>query len=106
MNNLAYLYAEGIGVDRDPARAAEWLGHAAARGDSVAQFNYGWALEVGDGIAPDKVRALMWYGLAAAAGMAEAAERGRALAATLSEAEFDRAEAMIRDWRPVEGMVE
>jgi len=106
MNNLAYLYAEGIGVDRDPARAAEWLGHAAARGDSVAQFNYGWTLESGDGIAPDKVQALMWFGLAATAGMAQAADRGRALAATLSAAELDRAETIIRDWRPVQGMVE
>ena len=38
-NNVGACFTEGLGVERDPKLAAQWLALAAAAGDAVAQRN-------------------------------------------------------------------
>ncbi|HEY9214542.1 MAG TPA: tetratricopeptide repeat protein [Ancylobacter sp.] len=69
--NLARLYIDGTGVNRDPRFAARWLGLAAHKGQYEAQAALGGLLFKGDeGIPRQGARGLMWLTLArdAAAG--------------------------------------
>ncbi len=81
---LAGLYAQGFGVIRDPAEAANWYRRAAEQGHVVAQINIAERLAAGRGIARDPVLAYAWYSLAADAGHVwprqRLAELGRELA--------------------------
>ena len=48
-NNIGACFAEGLGVERDPALAVQWLTLAAAAGDPVGQRNLRGALFQGRG---------------------------------------------------------
>ena len=63
---LGYLYAEGIGVERDPVRAARWYRRAAEAGDPAAQYALGLMYEIGAGVPADPDEAEAWYGRAVA----------------------------------------
>lgn len=56
------------GLDRNPGRAAEWIGRAAEGGVRDAARDYARLLESGTGVEVDRGRAMDWY--------ARAAERG------------------------------
>ena len=72
--NLAALYAQGLGVTRDEARALMWLNKAANLGNAAAQYRLGvqehlacrkgWAGSAVDG----RIEALKWVQLSAAQG--------------------------------------
>lgn len=62
---LAFLLANGIGVEADPRRAVSWYRRAAAKGDVGAQNNLGYMHEHGAGVPCDPVKAALWYRLAA-----------------------------------------
>ena len=49
---LAEIYARGLGIRRDPAKAAQWYSRAAEQGNPDAQFQY--ALLLIDGVHVDK----------------------------------------------------
>lgn len=72
MINLAYLYAEGLGVGRDYAKVRTWLEEAAARGNAIAMTNLGDLYAEGHGVVQNYARAFAWYELAAANGDAVA----------------------------------
>ena len=72
MLNLANLYAQGQGVDRDPAAAVQWLEKAAALDDPRAQFELGIAHEKGVGVDRDPQAAAEWFRKAAEQGDKEA----------------------------------
>lgn len=102
MINLANLYAQGQGVPRDPAVAADWARKAAERGDPRAQLDLGEAYESGAGVPRDNREAARWFRQAAGQGDADAAFRlgvmlatgyGKGMAAASPE---ERAEA--RRW--------
>ncbi|MFK8251493.1 tetratricopeptide repeat protein [Ancylobacter terrae] len=62
---LARLYLDGTGVNRDPRLAARWLGLAAQKGQYQAQAMLGSLLyKGGDGIPKQAARGLMWLTLA------------------------------------------
>ncbi|MCK0198861.1 sel1 repeat family protein [Ancylobacter sp. 6x-1] len=62
---LARLYIDGNGVQRDPRFAARWLGLAAQKGQYQAQAALGSLLFKGDeGIPRQAARGLMWLTLA------------------------------------------
>jgi len=63
--HLANRYYRGQGVVADPARAAYWMGQAAAQGLAPAQRSYGEFLEQGVGQAADADAARLWYQRAA-----------------------------------------
>ncbi len=93
---LGWLYAEGIGKERDLARALALYTEAAAAGDLAARNNLGELYETGRGVAQDARRAFEFYREAAAEGFAPALfNLGRAYAAGVG-VERDAAEA--RRW--------
>lgn len=61
MNNLANMYDQGQGVERDPRKAVSWLRKAAGLGDRVAQLNLGLAYEDGRGVKQDNREAARWF---------------------------------------------
>ncbi len=62
--NLARLYLEGNGLDRDDRQAARWLNLAAEKGHSSAQALLGQLLVNGQGVPRQRARGLMWLELA------------------------------------------
>lgn len=74
MINLAALYEQGQGTERDLGEAAHWLRRAAEAGYAPGQYHYGVALLLGRGVPrePDAGRA--WVEKAAAQGDASAVE--------------------------------
>ena len=103
MTSLANLHMQGLGVPRDPARAAAWYRRAAELGDPVGQLNIGDLLSRGIGVVQDRVEGYMWLGLAAAQGRKWAADRQKALAASMSASEISAAEDRLRTWKPKDG---
>jgi localization factor PodJL len=69
---LALRMAEGRGVPRDPATAAQWFEKAAGKGVAPAQYRLGSLYEKGLGVARDYSRARKLYQSAAEAGNARA----------------------------------
>ncbi len=69
---LASLYSRGIGVARDPAKAAKWLRRAADQGAARAQCLLGLCYANGDGVKMDKHEAARWLQQAADQGLGEA----------------------------------
>ena len=64
---LGKLYAEGVGVEKDPRRAAELFLSASIKGFAKAQYNLGKIYRDGTGMKADTGLSLFWF--------AEAAER-------------------------------
>jgi TPR repeat protein len=71
-NNLGLMHAQGRGIRRDTARAAELLQVAAANGYAPAQYNLALAYFRGDGVRQDAVQAAVWFWRAAEGGLADA----------------------------------
>ena len=71
-NNVGACFAEGIGIDRDPALALRWLTLAAEAGDPVGRRNLAALYFKGEGVAQDHARAAELYRAAAEVGDAPA----------------------------------
>lgn len=69
-NNLAFCYANGIGVAQDYVQAATWARKSAEQGDPEGQHNLGYAYQTGRGVEKDLVLAAQWWHKAAAQGNA------------------------------------
>ncbi len=65
-NNLALMYANGLGVDRSQERAVRLWTEAAEDGHAMAQFNLGLAYSRGEGVQADNATARKWFRRAAA----------------------------------------
>ena len=62
--NLARMYLDGVGTQRDPKYAARWLSQAAQKGQFQAQALLGQMLFNGDVLPKQPARGLMWLTLA------------------------------------------
>jgi uncharacterized protein len=62
--NLARLYLEGIGVDKDARQAARWFNLAAEKGHYASQALLGHLLINGQGVPRQRAKGLMWLTLA------------------------------------------
>ncbi|WP_442864930.1 tetratricopeptide repeat protein [Bosea sp. NBC_00550] len=71
-NNIGACFAEGLGIERDPALAVRWLTLAAEGGDPVGQRNLAALHFKGEGVAQSDDEALRLYRLAAEQGDAPA----------------------------------
>ena len=60
-NNIGACFAEGLGVERDPALAVRWLTLAAEAGDPVGQRNLAALYFKGEGVEQDYARAAELY---------------------------------------------
>jgi TPR repeat protein len=58
---LGASYLEGVGIERDEAKAAEWLGRAAEQGDATAELLMGAMHAQGRGLAADPNKAIEYY---------------------------------------------
>lgn len=63
-NMLGWAYQNGLGVEKDLGRAAEYYRQSAEEGNVRGQFNYGYVLEHGMGIERNDTESLRWYRLA------------------------------------------
>jgi TPR repeat protein len=70
---LGWIYANGIGAQRDYAEAVKWYRAAADQGDPVGAYGLGVRYLEGQGITRDVSQAMYWFGKAADAGHADAA---------------------------------
>jgi TPR repeat protein len=69
--DLAAIYDQGLGVDKDPAQAALWFRKAAEAGNRDAIFQLAMMYENGRGVSQDQKQALDWYRKAALLGDAD-----------------------------------
>ena len=65
---VGYFYLEGLGVEKDTAKALYWTERAAKHGDRDGQYNLGWFYEEGIGTERDVEKAKYWYERAAEQG--------------------------------------
>ncbi|HEX8665665.1 MAG TPA: tetratricopeptide repeat protein [Beijerinckiaceae bacterium] len=72
--NLARLYLDGTGVEKDPLQAARWLNLAALKGHHHAQALLGHLLVTGQGIERQRPLGLMWLTVARDAAAADPAK--------------------------------
>ena len=68
--SLGFLYAKGLGLPQDYAKARGWFEKAAAQGEPEAQYNLGFLYHKGQGVPRDDVKARQWWEKAAAQGYA------------------------------------
>ena len=64
-DGLGYMYAIGLGVERDLKQAVQWYRKAADQGYSSAQFHLGLMYAHGLGVEKDEKKAIEWYRKAA-----------------------------------------
>ncbi|HVL71856.1 MAG TPA: tetratricopeptide repeat protein [Beijerinckiaceae bacterium] len=62
--NLARMYLDGTGVEKDPRQAARWFNLAAEKGNYHAQAALGHLLVSGQGVPRQRALGLMWLTLA------------------------------------------
>ena len=67
--NIALMYAQGLGVEKNEEEAVKWYRKAAEQNDPDAQTNLGLMYAQGRGIARDYQEAMKWYVKAAEKGM-------------------------------------
>lgn len=70
--NLAAMFLNGIGVEKNLQTAFEWFLKAAQQGDCDAQFNVAMLYERGQGVEQSLEEARNWYLLAAESGSGRA----------------------------------
>ncbi|MBI3706081.1 MAG: SEL1-like repeat protein [Proteobacteria bacterium] len=63
--NLAQLYRQGLGIERELTFSRYWYEAAARQGHALAQYSLGVMHERGDGVPTDPIAARAWYSLAA-----------------------------------------
>lgn len=107
MNDLAYLYYNELGGERDYKKALELYEKAALRGDAMAQANTGMMYASGIGAGIDRAKGYAWYSLAASRGNTTAAINRNSLMTNMSWEELNRAQALSLElYRQVEKMTE
>ena len=62
---MGTIFHEGLGVERDPQRAARWFLQAAHQGHAGAQAMIGAALHLGSGVPADRQNAARWLAVSA-----------------------------------------
>ena len=104
-NDLAYLYYNGLGGERDYEKALVLYEKAALQGDAMAQANAGLMYATGSGTDTDKARGYAWYSLAASRGNTIASINRNNLMMDMSWEELNRAQAISLElYRQVENM--
>jgi TPR repeat protein len=101
------MYANGRGVPRDFAEAANWYRKAADRGDAAAQYNLGVAYDTGQGVPRNVVQAYRWYDVAAtrfpssaADNRAQAIKSRDLIAARMTPPQIAEAQKLAKEWAP------
>ena len=72
MNNLAYCYEYGEGVEQNEDRALYWYRRGAEAGSDYCMYCLGWNYSNGEGVEQNMTEAIRWYTAAAEGGNADA----------------------------------
>lgn len=98
--NLALLYEEGQGIERDYGKAREWYRRAAAQGNVDARYALGQMHLKGLGAPQDLVQAHLWFDLAGRPPHPHrlAAEARAKVAKQMTAAELDTARRLAQEW--------
>jgi localization factor PodJL len=106
MHNLAIAYAQGLGLAKDEAKAAEWFTRAAERGYIDSAFDLAVLYERGEGVPQDLKQALKWYGIAAFAGDKPSQERSEFLRSQMKAADIKLATNAAMAFAPMPALEE
>jgi hypothetical protein len=88
----------GLGLPKDPAKAARWYRKAAEQGLAEAQYSLGQMYAKGRGVPKDPVSAYMWLSLSAGAGFDRAHRALVSLEYQLTAEQIDLGEALASEW--------
>jgi TPR repeat protein len=95
---LARLLLQGRGGSSDPAAAAEWLKHAAEKGNVEAQLLYGFLAAAGAGGTRKTDEAYLWWSVATAQGSEAASAALKLLEPAVDPVGLMRARASAKQW--------
>jgi len=104
---LGRIYLYGLGVPIDQQKGVGWYQRAAERGVAKAQLGLGRVYSTGQGAAIDHVQAYKWYSLVLMGKDISRSDSTNATtfrnnaAAMLTPDQLARAQALVRDWKPV-----
>ena len=87
---IGYFYYDGLGVDKDLAKAVWWTRRAADHGDRDGQCNLAWFYEDGTGVEQDLEQAAFWYRQAALQNHDLAIDKCKELGISLDDEVTDR----------------
>ena len=87
---VGYFYYDGLGVEKDLAKAVWWTRRAADHGDRDGQCNLAWFYEDGIGVEQDLDQAAFWYRKAALQDHDLAIEKCRELGISLNDTFTDK----------------
>ncbi|MBM9613866.1 sel1 repeat family protein [Desulfobulbus rhabdoformis] len=105
--DLAYMFYNGLGGERDYEKALALYEKAAFQGDILAQANTGLMYATGTGTDIDRAKGYAWYSLAASRGNTMAAINRNELMTEMSWEELNGAQAISLDlYRRVENIKE
>ena len=98
--DLAYLYEQGSGVERNETEAAKWYESAASGGDPLAQYDIGQRYLLGVGVSTNRTQAFKWLTLAAGQGQADSTRLLPEVKGQLSAAELTQANQLVKEFVP------
>ena len=87
---IGYFYYDGLGVEKDLAKAVWWTRRAADHGDRDGQYNLAWFYEDGIGVERDMEQAAFWYRQAALQDHDLAIDKCKEFGISLDDAITDR----------------
>src|SRR6185437_13068569 len=95
--NVGWSYREGVGIARDPAKAAIWFRSSAQQGNAYGQLALGQLYRDGAGVEANPILAYAWIALAAKSGDAEAAKERDAVGKVMKPADLAQARKLVAD---------
>ncbi len=96
--NLAFLFYEGQGVERNLKKAAFWFNQSALAGHAPSQDTLAYMYNHGIGLPQDSLRAYVWYSIASGNGIFLAETIKNKLGTELNKTEHIQADIMIRQY--------
>ena len=97
-NNLATMYEEGDGIEKDFNKAVKWYERAAQQGNFDAPNNLGTMHLKGIGIIRDYVTAYMWFHLGEMKGDRAAKSNRKFVEKRMSPEQIAEAKKLVREW--------
>ncbi|MBT4888592.1 MAG: hypothetical protein HON65_03450 [Rhodospirillales bacterium] len=100
-NNLAMMYKDGLGVQKDHDKAAPWFLAASDQGHSQAQLVRGMMTKYGVGVPKSIADAYFWTALSLKSGSTAARQKLEDLGNLLSREKIRKTEKKVAAWNPV-----
>ena len=99
MNNLGFLYEQGVVVNKNLNKSLDYYRKSAESGFPTAQYNMGEAYAEGRGVEKNNVTALKWFILAGTRGDKDAINYYEKIFDTMTKEEVKKANTLAKNWR-------